>query len=215
MGTEYAWVPYVLAAAGTGAQVVSDQSQRNDQARATEVGLDQQKARQDEADAAVNAEIGALQRSTPEAQRQEAADSFITQLRRSNASSQGDVPVGASEQFQTDTAAAEQGVTDFGTRTANLMARISAPVRQRQVEGQGMSRLASQLATVGRNSQGDDFLAQLRLQRATGNPGLEAAGQFLTGVGTGMASNGYGTTTKKPTTYAGGTTVNSATRGFA
>ena len=78
-------------------------------------------------------------------------------------------------------------------------------------------RASTDLGLIGRNSAGDQFLTQLRMQNIQANPWTMAAGQVAQGVGSGMAANGgYGvkpkTPVQAPTGY--GTQYGSA-RGFA
>lgn len=193
MGTEAAWVPLVISALGTGATVYSGREQAKDADAVAAQGIRQQASRQREADEQVSAEVGALEKSTPEAAREQATEAFMGQLRRTRGQAVTGGPAGASSsRYSADLDEAGSDVQNFGSKVANTMARINAPGLQRQAEGQGFARLASNLSTVGRNSGGDAFLNQLRLRGVGKNPWLEGGGQILTGVGNGMAASGYG-----------------------
>jgi hypothetical protein len=77
-------------------------------------------------------------------------------------------------------------------RAAGLLSRIDAPGRQRQREGFGFGRLASDLGTIGRASAGDDFLTQLRLRGIRENPWRQAAASVLQNYGGFLADTGFG-----------------------
>jgi hypothetical protein len=193
MGTEAAWVPLVISALGTGATAYSAREQAKDADQVAAQGIRQQASRQREADEQVSAEVGALEKSSPEAARQQATEAFMGQLRRTRGQAVSGGPTGASSgRYNADLDEAGSDVQNFGSKVASTMARINAPGLQRQAEGQGFARLASNLSTVGRNSGGDAFLNQLRLRGVGKNPWLEGGGQILTGVGNGMAASGYG-----------------------
>ena len=192
MGTEEFWVPAVIAAVGAGAQQVDahNTAQRQDEQAAQGIriqGADQQKA-----DTQVAQNIQKLQGSSPEAARANAANAFITQLRRNSAESTGVPVAGGSARYKGDIATSNQNITDYGNNLADTQASILAPNLQRQAEGQNSQQLAANLSEIGRQSQANAFLSQLRMRGITNNPWAQAGGSILEGVGNGMASSGYG-----------------------
>ncbi len=218
-GAEAAWVPAAIAAVGAGATAYSTDEARKQKDEALLAGMETQSLRQDEADAAVNAQLEQLKTSNSEAERAQAADAFVSQLRKSRAQAEGASTAGAtSDAFKRDTATAAQDVSQFGTKAANVLARINAPIQQRQREGVQTGRLGQQLSVISRNAGGDDFLTQLRAGQARPNPWVAAGGEVAQGVGQGMASNGYGQQ-QKPVKFnpktAGDYNLTGATRGFA
>jgi len=213
-------LPLALAAAGQGANMISEQKQQDQQAGIQIQNIDAQAAKQREADAAVNDQLQAMKQSTPEAERAEAADSFLMSLRRARSQNpQGGALGAVSDRYAMDSAQADQGVQDFGTKTANLMARINAPQLQRQRENVSAARLGQGLNVIGRQASGEDFINQLRTRNVTQNPWIGAGVELAGGVASGMASNGGGGGTKmaKPKTGArtGDYNLTGATRGFA
>lgn len=193
MGTEAIWVPLVLSAvsAGASAKNTYDTAKRQDNEMAA--GIAAQADRQRQADQRVSQEVQAIENSSPEAERAAAQDQFLTQLRQSRAQQGGDARVGAtSNEFNKDAAQSESNVVDFGKATATRLARIAAPGRQRTNEQVSFGRLGSDLGTIGRNSQADAFLSQLRARGIQRNPWIDAAAGVGQGVAGGMAQNtGY------------------------
>jgi hypothetical protein len=198
MGTEAAWVPLVVAALGSGVQAYNVRQTAKEADNVAAQGIRQQGERQREADDRVSQEVNALEASSPEAARAQATEAFMGQLRRTRGNAVENGPAGASARYGADLAGAEGDVADFGSRGADILARIGAPAQQRLAEGQGAGRLASDLGGIGRNAGGDAFLNNLRQRSVRNNPWLEAGGQILTGVGSGMAANQgrYGNPTK-------------------
>jgi len=198
-GPLLAALPYILAAAGTGLTAVVQDNARKKQDRALFNNLQEQGRYQREADSAINTKLHDLQNSTPEEERAQAADAFLSQLRLSRRQGEAsEAPGYGSQRYQDDKAAAGQQVVNFGNHAANVLARITAPTLQRENEGVASNRLRRNLSTIGRNAAGSDFLNQLRLKRIKPDPWAMAAGQGLTSAGMAMAANGFGTPKPDP-----------------
>ena len=216
MGTEAIWIPAVLAAVGSGIQAneTARTARREDEEAAQ--GIRTQSGRQREADARVAQEVNKLQGSSPEESQREATDAFLGQLRRTRSQAHGEQQVGAvSDAFNTDSARANADVDQYGVNRAGVLGRINAPGLQRTAENVSRSRAATDLGLIGRASEGDQFLTQLRLQNVRANPWTMAGGQVIAGAGSGMAANGgYGYKPPKPAPSGYGTQYGSA-RGFA
>lgn len=194
MGSEAFWVPAAIAAVGAGVQQVDAHktAQRQDEEAAQ--GIRIQGDTQQKADAQVAQNIKSLQGSSPEAARASAADAFLTQLRRNSASANGSQVVGGSARYKGDIADSTQNVADYGAKLADTQSRILAPNLQRQQEGQNSQQLAANLSEIGRQSNANQFLSQLRMRGITGDPWMQAGGSILEGAGNGLASSTYGTT---------------------
>src|SRR5690606_13823221 len=104
------------------------------------------------------------------------------------------------DRFAQDLEDSARDSDSMAERVASLMARIDAPTLQRQREGRSFGRLATDLGQIARFSAGDDFLTQLRLRGIRENPWVMAGASVASGVGSGMASSGYGTGTDAGTT---------------
>lgn len=194
-------IPYALAAVSAAGSAYQTNKVAKDQDTAAAQAISQNAKDQSKADDAVSAEVQALEKSSPEAAKAEATQSFMDQLRRNRTSSEGAQTVGnVSDAYSEDAAGAKTDINQFGQNAANVMARISAPALQRQKEGQSAANLATQLSGIARTASGNDFLNQLRQRSIRANPWVTAATQVGSGVASGMASNGYGvkTETYKP-----------------
>lgn len=192
MGTEEFWVPALTAALGAGVnQYENVQTARKQDEQAAQ-GIRIQSDKQQEANAQVGNAIQQVQQSTPDAQRAQVMNAFVSQLRANKANALGEgAPAGnTSARYKADTATAGQTVQDYGKQIATNEAGILAPQLQRQQEGQNQQQLATNLQQIGRQSQIDQFLNSLRIRGITPNPWVTAGGDILSGIGQGMAKNG-------------------------
>lgn len=159
--------------------------------------IQQNAARQAEADRAVSDTLRTAATSSGEDSRQGAAAQYLDQVRAAQAgATRGLGQVGAvSGAYQQAANDAALGVGDYASQTANLMARIDAPAQQRQQEALSSDRLRSNLGLIGRKAAGDDYLAQLRLRNVRPNPWAGVAAQLMSGAAQGMAGRASGATT--------------------
>lgn len=179
-------IPLITLAVGTGVNYYNTQRtlRRQDDALAAQIA--QQRERQRVADAAVQNTVQQVAGSDPDAQRQQALNDYLTQLQRTagNATA-GLQPIGAvSDRFTDDAAAAGVELHERGGRTADILSRIDAPIRQRQDEGIQFGRLGSDIARVGALSDSDRYLGEIRMRGIRRNPWLDAVSQAATGYAT-------------------------------
>lgn len=182
-------IPYALSALGAGLSAKSQYDARKQQQDTATAGLIQQASDQKQANAAVNQAVQKTAGSTPEAARQASLNAFLTQLQQSRAQANGgDSAVTGSNRYTTGKAQAGSDINNFSNRTADLLSRITAPEMQRQQEAQTRAQLGSDIGTIQRQSQADQFLEQLRQRTITPNPWMNAGGELLSNAGTGLAS---------------------------
>jgi len=180
-----------MAAVGAGASAKQTHDVAKNQDQEAARGIQAQAGRQREVDARISQEVGALENSSPEAERAKANAGFMTQLRRTAGQAMGGATAGAtSERFKADEAGGVSNVVDFGKRAADTLSRISAPGRQRANESIGMGRMGSQVGGIARNAGSDAFLTQLRMRGIGRNPWIDAGASVLGGAAGGMAANG-------------------------
>jgi hypothetical protein len=182
-------VPLVLSALSAGASAYNTRKVQNEQSDIAAQGMLAQRNNQQEADAQVAEGVGQLERSSPEAAQKEATDAFLSQLRRSRDQAVGESGIGGDE-FKSDMGQVQKDVTDYGVRNADVQGRINAPGLQRQQEGVTMGRVASNLNRIGRASNADQFLTQLRMGSVQANPWVNAGAQIGGGVASGLAGSG-------------------------
>lgn len=139
----------------------------------------------------VSQEIQTLDASDPAAEREQANNDFMAALRKAKvADGSLDIggPAAASDRFTADVGQARAAAGTEGRALAGNLADIDAPMFQRQREGVDRTNAAVDLSLLGGESQGQDFLSQLKRARAGGaGQGLEALGGGLTAFGGAMA----------------------------
>jgi len=197
MGTEAIWIPLAMTALGAGVNYNEQRKTAKRQDNILAGQIQQNSARQAEADRAVSDTLRTAATSSGEDSRQGAAAQYLDQVRAAQAgATRGLGQVGAvSGAYQQAANDAALGVGDYASQTANLMARIDAPAQQRQQEAQSSDRLRSNLGLIGRKAAGDDYLAQLRLRNVRPNPWAGVAAQLMSGAAQGMAGRASGATT--------------------
>jgi hypothetical protein len=179
-------VPLITMAVGAGVNYYNTQRtmRRQDEALAAQIA--QQRERQRVADAAVQNTVQQVAGSSPDAQRQQALNDYLTQLQRTAGNATAGLQgIGAvSDRFTDDAAAAGAELHELGGRTADILSRIDAPIRQRQDEGIQFGRLGSDIARVGALSDSDRYLGEIRMRGIRRNPWLDAVSQAATGYAT-------------------------------
>lgn len=140
------------------------------QQAATERGLRDQQARQQEADARVMQELASLSRSTPDDERAAANEAFMLALQRARANAGVPGVPGASRRYTMDARLADQTGFGYGRQLADLMSRIDAPLLQRRGERESFARAGSDLRGIARDSDMDDWLMRFRLRNRQPNP---------------------------------------------
>lgn len=181
-----------LSAAGAGLQYKStrDTAKREDSALAGQIA--NQSKRQREADAKVNEQVTDLEGSTSQDERAKRLDQYMQTLRTNRGKLEsGLTPAIGSAAFKADAAGDAADVQAHAGDTAGLMSRMDAGTLQRQGEAFGYGNLATDLSLIQNLARGDNFLDQLRVNRAgRRNAGMDAFGSFLGGVGGAVAGSG-------------------------
>jgi hypothetical protein len=156
--------------------------------------LERRARQQEELDRMIMGEVGMQRSETPEAERAEAMNEFVGQLRATRAAQPSSY--GARGQVSTrETQGMDElqaGLGQFAGREADITARLDAPGRMRQNQALRTGRLGTGLREQTRKMESSDFLDQLRLSRARRNPWLDLASSVLGGIGQGRAVSGGG-----------------------
>ena len=195
MGAEGAWIPLVMNAlgvAGTVANVYNTQKTAKRQDNQLASQIQQQGVRQSEADAEVARALQERSASDSATERATTGAQYLDQVRAAQgAATRGLGQAGAVSSAYRDSASdAAMGVSDYGARTADLMARIDAPAQQRQREVDRAGQLGVDLGLTGRRAMGDNFLAQLKLQGIRRDPWIDAAGSLASGMSSALGAGG-------------------------
>lgn len=206
-------IPYVAMAAAAALQYDNTQRTARRQDSAAADAIRHQSGIQRQADARVGETVQRLAGSSSAASEKVRLDDYMQVLRRNKGTVQaGLAPVIGSEAFKTDSAAAANDAQSYAQKTAGLMARMDAPGMQRQQEGFDYGKLATDLGLIGRDSQGQAFLDQVRMNGIRRSAKKDLAAGLLNayaGAAAGGASPqsyGYGSGTPMvgSTTAAGG-----------
>lgn len=185
-------VPLILAAAKAGVDKVNaDNVERKRQEELTKQLL-QQASRQKESDAAVTDALAQRQASSSADEVANTTGNYLNQVRAAQQKATAGLgQVGAvSDTYRNAANDAALGVADYGANSARLMARIDAPVQQRQREAIDMNNLQTALSVIRGNAATDDYLARLRLSRVRSDPWLQAASGLLGGASQATAGSG-------------------------
>ena len=182
-------VPIIMSLASAAMTQYNNQQVAKKQDNILAQQLQRNALRQQEADQAVGDTIRERATQGGEGERASIGAQYLDQVRAAQSNAQrGLGQVGAvSNAYQQDANNAALGIGDYGAQMSDLMARIDAPMAQRQRESISAGRLSSDLDQIGRRGRSDDYLTQLRLQGVRGNPWLDLASSAM-GIGAGFAS---------------------------
>jgi hypothetical protein len=186
---EPATMGLLLAAAGTGTQMLGQQSALRRQDRTLAEGLRRQAELQRQAAGRTMEHIEGFGESGPEQDEARSREAFMQALRAAQEPAEGGLPgvPGASPRYAEDVAAGRGQVMGEAGERAGRLATIDAPTHQRLREAAQLGRTGFDVGELGRQSQAQDFLARLRASGQQPNPWIQAAGSLMQGMGTGMA----------------------------
>lgn len=190
--TTTAYVALALAAASAGAQYHNTTSTARRQDQEAAAGIRTQSGIQQRADARVNEEVERLKTSTAEDERAKRTSDFMTALSNARGKTEEglDANAGLGSTFGNAATAARGGLNERGATTAGLLAGIDAPGLQRQGEAFDYGNLATDISLFNRESQGAQFLTDLRTRSIRRSPGIDAGAQFMGGLSSGLAGAG-------------------------
>jgi hypothetical protein len=185
--------PFALLATalGTAAQQVGVNQSESARMRELDANLRRQQAFNNRAGERVSREIQNVAAANPEEERLAAQNDFMAALRKAKVADGGDdfaAPAGASDRFTADVGQARAAAGAEGRALSGNLAAIDAPQYSRIKEGRGLTDTAIDLSLLGGESQGQDFLSQLRLASAAGKgSGLQALGGGIAAFGNSYA----------------------------
>lgn len=199
------YVALALAAAAAGGQYYNATNTAKRQDNQAALGIQNQSRIQKQADAKVNDAVAKLADSNAADAKASRLDDYMNVLRRNRSTVEaGLTPNIGSDTFKTDAATAASDASSYADKTAGLMARMDAPGIQRQQEGFDYGNLATDIGLIGRESQGQSFLDQLKLGRIRRNAKIDlGSGLLMAGAGA-AASGAGGAAAKQGTTYSMG-----------
>lgn len=188
MGAEVV-VPLLLTAASTGLTLAESGRVRRDQSNAMGLQIKQRGERQRAANDAVKALLDKQAQSNPDDPRQSALDTMMQRIKQHKATADAGLKQagGVSDAYSESAQDAALGIGQYGGRIADMLTRIDAPGQQRQGEAIDRTRYGSQLEQIKRLSEGDDYLAKLRMMQIQRRPHVDMLAGALRGASGAMA----------------------------
>lgn len=179
----------IVAGAGQGIMALNDYWTSQDIDKAMGRSIADRGRYQDKIDERLMSEVGNLRAMSPEEERANAMNEFVTRLKQARATqpssygARGSVSDREGEQL----AALSGDLGQFANREADITSRLDSQRRMREKEGLGLSRAGSDVRLLGNQMSSMDFLNQLRLARKSRkNPWLDMLGEGLKGAGQAM-----------------------------
>lgn len=204
-GLEGAAIAAAISAAGAGVNAYSQNQTLRSQDQAAAAGIRNQEQLQRQGEATVNQNVQKMSAAQSQANVDAASAKQLAAYRAalsagSTAPGASPTPVaGASGAYKARAAQAGGNASDFVNALAASGAKTEGTQLERVQEGQGMADTASKLGLLNTQSQGQDYLTQLKIRAQQANPWLTSAGILLGGTGAGLSSySGYNSGVKKP-----------------
>jgi len=184
-------VALAAAAAASAASAYNTNQTAKKEDRKIAEGIRNQSAKQKEADERTNKEITSIEGSSSRDEEAKRLDQYAAQLRRNRPTVQGGNlnPLLGGSAFKADAANAAQGADAYAGQTADLMAQVDAPGMQRQGEGFGFGKLATDIDLISRESRGQAYIDELRRRTVRRNPWIDMGAGMLSAY-SGMAGGG-------------------------
>lgn len=191
MGTEVL-VAAALSAAAAGASAYNTNRTAKKQDSAAAAGIRKQAENQRQANARINRTIDEAAKSSPDAARNTATQQYLQALQRNKGGALNSLSgVGApmSSAYADAARSASGDLLTEATDRGQVMARMDAPLLQRQSEQAAYGNLGEDLGVLGGNVAADQFLNELRVRGIRRNPwidaGAAAAGGYASNMGRG------------------------------
>ena len=175
----------LLTVVGGGTSAVNTGISNRRRGRAAAEGIREQGETQAEANSRVNERVADIARSNPEEERTASLEGFLNTLRDASNTTGGDadpLALGGSR-FAERVGSGEAETRRRGVETSDTLSRIDAPLRQRTREAGRVGDTALELDELGRQSQAQSFINQLRVASKRPNALVEALASAAKGAG--------------------------------
>lgn len=182
-------VGLLASAAGPMLTMMETGRVQRDQSNAMGLQIKQRGERQRAANNAVKALLDKQAQSNPDDPRQSALDTMMQRIKQHKATADAGLKQagGVSDAYSESAQDAALGIGQYGGRIADMLTRIDAPGQQRQGEAIDRTRYGSQVEQIKRLSEGDDYLAKLRMMQIQRRPHVDMLAGALKGAGGAMA----------------------------
>lgn len=191
MGLEAAYVPAILALTSAGLGAYNSNQTAKKQDRAAADSIRNQRRLQDEANARVNKTLQDVKASSPEEERKSADAIYREQILKAQELARANMEErGLSSDYDQAAASANTQAQGYAEKLAGLMARMDGAVNQRVNEGFAFGNLTNDLGGIKRQSEGQQWIDQLKASQIRRNPWIDAASAALSAYAGGKAG-GY------------------------
>lgn len=177
-----------LAAAAAGAQQYNTNKTLSRQDASAAQGIRDQSRIQKEGDKKVQEQVDKIKGSRADDERATRMADYMKTLTAARKKTDTGLENSAlGEAFNAAGAAAKGDLAAKGASTAGLLAGVDAAGMQRQGEAFDFGRLATDIGLIGRESQGQQFLTDLRTRSIRRNPWIDVAAATMQGAAGGLA----------------------------
>ena len=191
MGTEAAWVPYVVAAVTTAATTYNAKRTADKKDEAAAAGIREQGKTQREANARLNRTLDQTGASRIDEPRAALGKQYLDQVQRAmQQANTGLTARGLSADFDQLAGGARAANADYGALTADLLATMDAAKLQRVAEGNAFGDTGMDLDRLSGNVRGTQHLTGLRMNGIRRNPYIDIVAGLMQGAAGGMGGGG-------------------------
>lgn len=202
-------------AASAGTQAYSTHRSNKERDAISADNIRKQMAHQRRIDDRVKQNLNQLETSSPEAERAQSLNNYLSQLRAARAAASGTPGApGSSSRYQRDTETSDASIQNYGRRVADSLSRINSAGLQRQNERIGTGRMAADVGGISRQASGDDAIARMRIAAVQDNPWLTGLSLALRAAAA-ATSMGAGGAAGAGSTGGTGAGMGASTSGFS
>jgi hypothetical protein len=191
MGTEAIWIPLVTAAIGAGASAYQAKKVGDRQDSIAAAGIRNQVENQRRVNERLNRTLTDTAAVDANAPRAANDASYLQAIQRQLANgTAGLTRRGVSDQYDQLATGAAGDASDYAGTVAGLLSRIDAGTQLRQNERTIASDFGYDVAPIGGDIQGDEFLTRLRMGGVRRNPYVDLLAGAAQGVGNAYSARG-------------------------
>lgn len=177
MGIELA-----LAAGAAAASKANKDHANKKRGRVAAQGLEAQQAVQREIDGTINRHVTGLRQSSPHRAQAEASRGFLETLRANRANAVSGTGGIGGLRYAADTAGAQTGVSQYGSKVAGLLSRINAAAQQRRDESRATAQLGVDVGALKKQADNEAFNTEQAIGKIEENPWVDIGAGLLGGA---------------------------------
>lgn len=178
-----------MSAAGSGASMVSQNNQLQQQDQTAAAGIMRQGAINRQAQNQVSNLTQKIATSNPNAIAANLKAQYAAALQNNGTNTEPSEP-GGSKRYGQATATANANIGAYGGQQADIASRVNAPTLQRLGESEQIGATAGNLGGLQNQSNNQSALTKTEIESIGANPWLSAMGGVLKGAGAGIGAYG-------------------------